>query len=66
MVTQTLRDAYDTFTPGSMGFAQVVANSCGYQLMIEQAVAIGERAATPEEFDRIWSNEAWWLDVEIQ
>lgn len=63
MTDQRLIDAYEAYTPGSAGFAIFVADECSYDLLSRQAAAIGERAATPEEFDRIWKEESWWIDA---
>lgn len=58
----TLEQIYIEFTPGSRGFAKAVSSWCGYDMSWEEIERIGKRAATAEEFDRISSEEEWWLD----
>lgn len=59
----TLAEIYAQFTPGSTGFAKAVSSHCGFNTSDAETKRIGERAATAEQFESIWSDEDWWTDA---
>jgi hypothetical protein len=61
--TMTLKEIYQQFTPGSLGFAKAVETHCGFNTTIDETKRIAERAKTAEEFEAIWQNEDWWTDA---
>ena len=43
---------------------QKLTNSC--DLLQEQAQRIAQVAKTKEDFIRIWEDERWWLDADVE
>ena len=58
----TLHEIYETFTPGSEGFAEAVLTYCGFGISSTEAQRLGRLCATPEEFQTVWENEVYWTD----
>jgi hypothetical protein len=58
----TLETIFAEFTAGSTGFCIAVETHCGFEISRTEIARIGEKAANPAEFQRIWENESWWAD----
>ena len=61
-LTMNIQDIYAAHTVGSLGFCKAVETHCGYGLSLEEIKRIAEIAKTPEDFERIWEDEAGWPD----
>lgn len=66
----TLADIFDAYTAGSTGLCIAVESHCGFQIGRPEIARIAMRAAIAgpnsadmaDEFDRLWSDDAWWSD----
>ena len=58
----TLAEIYDTYNIGSDGFCRAVETHCGFEISRKEIARIAKRAATPEEFEKIWYGADWWTN----
>lgn len=58
----TLAAIYAAFIPARLGFCIAVETHCGFMISREEIGRIAGRAATAEEFERIWRDSDWWFE----
>ncbi len=58
----TLREIYNTFTPGSEGFAEAVVTHGGYDISLTEAQRLGNKCISPAQFESEWEDATWWTD----
>lgn len=59
---ENLETIYETFNPGSTGFIKAVQTHCCFAVSDDEIRRIAHKAETPEDFQKIWENEDWWID----
>jgi hypothetical protein len=50
--------------PIKRGVCRTLDLALGYDISISEATRIATRSGSADDFERIWSYETWWRDVE--